>query len=134
MSPADSSWIKNVSLAPPCLQDNTADAERLITALRAALQTDESIHIDFSLIKNLPDILRRSDFSVRCILFYDGHRWLVHKPGTVDRVYVQFPDGFRPIRIVERTAYGAWSVDGGGEVVAYVALPDQIAVPAADAH
>ena len=35
------------------------------------------IHIDLDLIKKLPDILRQSDFNVRCTLFKDGHRWLV---------------------------------------------------------
>ena len=59
------------------MQDNTADTERLISALRITLQTDDAIYIDFSLLKKLPDILRQSAFNVRCTLFKDGHQWLV---------------------------------------------------------
>ena len=77
MKTSDSPWIKTVSLRPPSLQDNTADTERLISGLRTTLQTDDTIQIDFDLIKKLPDILRQNDFNVRCILFKDGHRWLV---------------------------------------------------------
>jgi len=77
MKNSDSPWIKTVSLPPPSLQDNTADAERLISGLRTTLQTDDAIQIDFDLKKKLPDILRQNDFNVRCILFKDGHRWLV---------------------------------------------------------
>lgn len=69
--------IETVSLPPPSLQDNTADTERLIAALRTTLQTEADIHIDLGLIKRLPDILRQSDFRVRCILFNDHQRWLV---------------------------------------------------------
>ena len=77
MKSNDSLWIKTISLPPPSLQDNTADTERLISALRTALQTDDAIHIDLDQIKKLPDILRQSDFTVRCTLLKDGHQWLV---------------------------------------------------------
>jgi uncharacterized 2Fe-2S/4Fe-4S cluster protein (DUF4445 family) len=70
-----SPWIKTISLAPPSLQDNTADTERLISALRTALQTDAAIGIDLDLIKRLPDILRQSGFNVRCTVFKDGSQW-----------------------------------------------------------
>jgi uncharacterized 2Fe-2S/4Fe-4S cluster protein (DUF4445 family) len=77
MSATDSIWIKTVSLPLPSLQDNTADAERLIVALQAALQTHDPIRIDLDLIKKLPATLRQSAFSLRCILIKDAHRWLV---------------------------------------------------------
>jgi len=77
MKRATSPWIKSVSLAPPSLQDNTADTERLISALRTALQTDAAIRIDLDLIRRLPDILRQSGFYVRCIVFKDGSQWQV---------------------------------------------------------
>jgi len=77
MENTTSPWIKTISLPPPSLQDNTADTERLISALRSTLQTDDAIHIDIDLIKKLPDILRQSDFYVRCTLFKDNHQWLV---------------------------------------------------------
>ena len=68
---------KTVSLPHPSLQDNTADADRLIAALRTALQTNEAVHIDLDLLKNLPDILRQNDFNVRCILINGGQQWRV---------------------------------------------------------
>jgi uncharacterized 2Fe-2S/4Fe-4S cluster protein (DUF4445 family) len=91
MSDTDASWIKtvSVSLSPPSLQDNTADTERLVSALRTTLPTDAAIQIDLDLIKKLPHILRQSDFNVRCTLFKDGHQWLV--------VGVQSADEMRPV-------------------------------------
>ena len=77
MSTTNSSWIKTVSLPRPSLQDNTADAERLISALRAALQTNDAIHVDFGLLKKMPATLRTNDFNVRCILLKDAGQWLV---------------------------------------------------------
>ncbi|MCP4624745.1 MAG: ATP-binding protein [bacterium] len=77
MSTTDSSWIKTVSLPQPSLQDNTADVERLISALRAVLQTNDAIHVDFGLLKKMPATLRTNDFNVRCILLKDAGQWLV---------------------------------------------------------
>jgi len=69
-------WIRTVALNPPTLQDNTADADRLISALKAALQTD-AIHIDLDLLQRLPDLLRKWDFTVRCILFKECYQWVL---------------------------------------------------------
>jgi hypothetical protein len=63
-----------------------------------------------------------------------GARWLVHSPETTERVYVQFPDGFRPLKIVDGRAYGVATEDDGADVVAYVSLPEQIAPPPAAAE
>ncbi len=60
-----------------------------------------------------------------------GNRWLVHSPGTAERVYVQFPATFRPIRIAERRVYGVSTAEDGVEVVAYVTVPETIG-PAPD--
>jgi uncharacterized 2Fe-2S/4Fe-4S cluster protein (DUF4445 family) len=76
MNVTKSSWIRTITLAKPTLQDNTADTDRLISALKTDLQTD-AIHIDLDLIKKLPDLLRRSEYNLRCILFKDRRRWLV---------------------------------------------------------
>jgi len=89
MSDSDACWIKTVSLSPPSLQDNTADTERLISALKVILQTDAAIHIDLDLIKKLPDILRQSDFNIRCTVFKDGCQWLV--------VGIQSANEIRPV-------------------------------------
>ena len=71
-----SPWVQTVSLNPPTLQDNTADADRLISALKANLQTD-TIDIDLDLLKKLPNLLRQWEYQVRCIVFKDRQRWLL---------------------------------------------------------
>ncbi|MEE4264075.1 MAG: ASKHA domain-containing protein [Desulfobacteraceae bacterium] len=76
MTTSDSPWIKIASLDPPSLQDNTADAERLVAALKKDLQADH-IDIDIDLLKQLPDLLRKWEYKVRCIVFKDRHQWLL---------------------------------------------------------
>ncbi|MGD2271058.1 MAG: ASKHA domain-containing protein [Desulfobacterales bacterium] len=71
-------WIRTVSLLPPSLHDNRADAERLIHALKGQLHTD-SIHIDLGLLKVLPGVIRKWNYRVRCVLLKDRERWeLIH--------------------------------------------------------
>ena len=69
-------WIQTISLTPPTLQDNTADTDRLLIALKARLNTD-ALHIDLDLIKKLPTIMRESNYTVCCIVFKDRHRWVL---------------------------------------------------------
>jgi uncharacterized 2Fe-2S/4Fe-4S cluster protein (DUF4445 family) len=76
MKRKESPWVKTVTLTSPTLQDNTADADRLILALKAILQTDV-IHIDLDLLKELPDLLRERQYKILCILFRDRNRWLL---------------------------------------------------------
>ena len=63
-----------------------------------------------------------------------GMRWLVHSPETAERVYIQFPNGFRPIRITDGKVFGVSSAGEGVEVVAHVPLPERIEPPAAAEH
>lgn len=67
---------RTVPLTPPTLKDNTADADRLLGALKTELSTRD-IHIDLSLLKQLPDLLRKWNYKVRCVLFRDRTRWLL---------------------------------------------------------
>ena len=83
MNKADSPWVRTVKLTKPTLQDNTADADRLISALKTDLQTD-AVHLDLVLLKKLPDLLRKWEYNVRCILFKDRHRWLVTGISGID--------------------------------------------------
>jgi uncharacterized 2Fe-2S/4Fe-4S cluster protein (DUF4445 family) len=69
-------WIQTVSLETPSLKDNTADAERLIQALRPRLNTP-AIKIDLDLLKALPKVLRHSRFKVRCVLFKEKQHWVM---------------------------------------------------------
>jgi len=76
MNKNNTGWIKHVSITPPTLQNNTADADRLIGELKTRLNTD-AVDIDFCLLKKLPDLLRKCEYNVDCILFKDRKRWLV---------------------------------------------------------
>ena len=69
-------WIQTVSLTPPSLQDNTADADRLIGVLKERLQTD-AVYLDLDLLKKLPDRLRKWEYRVCCLLFQDRDCWRV---------------------------------------------------------
>jgi len=70
------SWIKTVKIPPPTLQNNTADADRLISVLKRLLKTD-TIDIDVSVLGKLPDLVRKWDYNVSCSLFKDRKRWLL---------------------------------------------------------
>ena len=69
-------WVRTIALTAPTLKDNTADADRLIQALRPLFHTS-TIDIDLDLLKILPTILRKSQFRVRCILFKERHQWVL---------------------------------------------------------
>ena len=76
MSKNATPWIQSVSLKAPSLKDNTADAERLIQALKSHLKT-AAIDIDLDLLITLPAVLRHSQFKTRCILFKEGQHWVL---------------------------------------------------------
>lgn len=67
-------WVKQVSVTPPSLKDNTADADRLERALMAILKT-EMVDIDLSVLVNLPELLRKGNYNLRCVLFKDHKKW-----------------------------------------------------------
>ena len=69
-------WIQILQLDEPSLKDNTADAERLLQALKSNLNIP-AIHIDLDLLKILPSILRDAQFNLRCVLFKDKHQWVL---------------------------------------------------------
>ncbi len=71
-----SGWIKDITIPPPSLQDNTGDADRIIDFLKHELDVD-TVDIDMGLLKTLPAIIRKSNYSVRTILVKDGSRWLI---------------------------------------------------------
>ncbi len=68
-SPAGNRVI-DISLRPPSLQDNTADADRLVRAIRRETGAAH-VRIDLPLLRRLPDLLREADYQVRCVLFRD---------------------------------------------------------------
>ena len=76
MSKNGTPWIQTVQLDEPSLKDNTADAERLVEALKPRLN-NPNIHIDLDVLKILPSILREAQFSLRCVLFKEKHQWVL---------------------------------------------------------
>ena len=62
-----SGWVVQVTLQPPSLADNSADADRLLRALKHELGVDQ-IHVDLALLRQLPQILRRR--TIRCAAFF----------------------------------------------------------------
>jgi uncharacterized 2Fe-2S/4Fe-4S cluster protein (DUF4445 family) len=83
----DRAWIKKLvpEMEPPSLNDNTADADRLIKGIRKVLPGKE-ILLDFSLVREIPSILREYDYQVETILFEDHGQWHVAGilPGALD--------------------------------------------------
>jgi uncharacterized 2Fe-2S/4Fe-4S cluster protein (DUF4445 family) len=73
---APAAWLRAVQLPPPTLSDNTADVDRLAAALKKELRA-ETVAIDLGLQRELPGLLRRHDFRLRCSLFRDRGRWVV---------------------------------------------------------
>ncbi len=69
-------WIQTVQLDEPSLKDNTADAERLLQALKSHLNIP-AIDIDPDLLKSLPAILRGAQFNIRCVLFKENQQWVL---------------------------------------------------------
>ena len=76
MSAFASPWVRRVVLAPPSLKDNTADGDRLVAALKKELGAD-AVDVDLELLKQLPALLRRCVYRVRCSVFRDRGRWVL---------------------------------------------------------
>ncbi|MDP3283301.1 MAG: [Fe-S]-binding protein, partial [Desulfobacterales bacterium] len=86
MSELANGWIKRVSVTPPSLEDNTADAERLESALKAILKTD-MVDIGLSVLADLPELLRSGNYNLRCVLFKDHKKWrLAGITGDEDKI------------------------------------------------
>jgi uncharacterized 2Fe-2S/4Fe-4S cluster protein (DUF4445 family) len=66
--------VLNIRLAPPTLKDNTADAERVLGALRQRVAGGR-VRADNALLAFLPAMLRDSQYALRCILCPDQEDW-----------------------------------------------------------
>ncbi len=74
MSELENGWIKRISVTPPSIEDNTADADRLERALTAILKA-EMVDINLSVLKDLPELFRKGNYDLRCVLFKDHKKW-----------------------------------------------------------
>ncbi len=81
-------WVVPVRLAPPSLDDNTADADRLKNVLAHRIGADH-IAIDLPLLKRLPELIRMWNYECRCICFRTCDRWQL--------IDVASPEGSEPI-------------------------------------
>jgi len=70
----DKRWVVDVSMQPPCLEDNTADADRLGKALAVKLGS-EKVLMDLPLLKKIPEKLRRWHYSCKCVVFESTGTW-----------------------------------------------------------
>ena len=72
------SWIRaiNLSLTVPSLKDNTGDADRLIRGIKKEVQAEE-VHLELSLIKKIPALLRKYEYRSRPVLYMDGGAWRI---------------------------------------------------------
>lgn len=68
--PPDSLVIE-IELPEPSLADNTADADRLLRSVAAAVGTNE-LAIDLNLVRRLPALLRESGYRVKALVFATG--------------------------------------------------------------
>ena len=71
-----SGYVRTISVSPPTLGNNTADAQRLEQALKKELGTG-FVHIPWHLVRNLSARLRHWDWQVRVVLFRDRRSFLV---------------------------------------------------------
>ncbi len=65
------SWVQTLELPQPSLQDNTADAERLLGVLRRRLGV-ERVDIDLATAAALPALLRDNTYRVRGVVIGAG--------------------------------------------------------------
>lgn len=59
--------IVEVKMEPPTLDDTMPDVERLTRALRKFMNL-KRVRIPYAVLRKLPDVLRESNFTVKCVL------------------------------------------------------------------
>jgi len=69
-------WVHRISIPGPSLQNNTADAERVISALQPALG-DGTVSIDLDLLRILPGLIRNVGGDLNLTLSRQSDHWTV---------------------------------------------------------
>lgn len=64
-------WVKDVSIPLPSVENNIADADKLIKVLLDKFNF-EHVNIELDILRILPDLLRESQYQIRCSCFYDN--------------------------------------------------------------
>ena len=70
-TPLSNGWVRTLALTPPCLNDNTADLDRLLNALQKELKSDR-IKVDLNLMQKIPFCLREWNYQVPCVFFKEN--------------------------------------------------------------
>lgn len=63
-------WVVDLDVYRPTLKDNSGDFDRLIRSLKKVTTIDRAVS-DLFLLKDLPQLLRENDFSIKASLFRD---------------------------------------------------------------
>lgn len=131
-------WVARVTLPPPSLADNSADADRLCQALRREFGFD-TLSIDLALRRRLPGLLRENRYTLRCLVFEEqGRGILLHADAgdesrtlaglAVDlgttRIVMRLID-LEQRRILGETAFDNPQVAIGPDVLARIHYADQ---------
>ena len=78
MHQKEDGWVRTLEISPPDLQNNTADADRLIDTLKSRLDIRRlDLTIDLELLRQLPFLMREWGYRVRCILLKDRAHWVL---------------------------------------------------------
>jgi uncharacterized 2Fe-2S/4Fe-4S cluster protein (DUF4445 family) len=131
-------WVTRVQLPEPSLQDNTADADRLGAVLKKKFDLD-TIDVDLSLCRRLPELLRENRYKLRCLVCRDRRRGVLMHAGPDDagvvlaglavdlgttRVVMRLVDLDRG-RILAETAFDNPQLAIGPDVLARIHHADQ---------
>ena len=106
MKEQNQGWVTTISLPLPTIQDNTADADRLISKLKKQLNTNQ-IDIDLHLLKKLPDLIRSCNYKIRCVLFKNYDHWILtgisgtDDPSTIAGIAVDLGTTRVVIRVID---------------------------------
>ena len=119
-----------LSMEAPTLDDTMPDIERIVWALQDATGM-EDIHLPYSVICKLPDVLRESNFQVQCVIAKTPHQVFVYDifgsekevivgglaidigTTTVSGVLVNMLDG----RILAKASTGNGQIRYGADVI-----------------
>ena len=83
MSACSSPWVRSIVLPTPTIKNNTADADRLTAALAAEFRAD-TVDLDLDLLRQLPSLVRKFNYRLRCSLFRERGRWVLTGISSAD--------------------------------------------------